>query len=442
MIRSLLTGVSGVIAHQKKLDVVGNNIANVNTTGFKKSTVAFQDLLSQMDRGAMAPDGNRGGVNPRQVGLGVKVGAIQTIQTQGPLTFTGNRTDMAIQGEGYFVVRAGDDQYYTRAGNFVLDGNSDLVTSGNGYKVQGYEKVMGEDGEEIWGGGLVDINIPMGQKVEAKATTLVGYRCNLDARVPSTTPGEEADPESVHRTSSVIYDSLGGEHNMITVWTKTDDNTWQWDISIEGGATEGEAPAPDATEIAVTGGSGTVTFGPDGKILLEESPLITVGFSAIGLEDSEIELDFTGKAFDKDTIDGVTQYGSPFTTKPYTQDGYRMGVMNDFQVSEDGTLVGIYDNGYVDSLFKVSMAMFSNPQGLTKVGDTCFARSINSGEPNIVSATVEGAGTIAGSTIEASNVEITEEFTQMILAQRGYQSNARVITTSDSVLEEAINLKR
>ncbi|NCC96743.1 MAG: flagellar hook protein FlgE [Synergistales bacterium] len=437
MIRSLLTGVSGVLAHQKKLDVVGNNIANVNTAGFKKSTVAFQDLLSQMDRGAMAPDGNRGGVNPRQVGMGVKVGAIQTIHTQGPMTFTGSRTDMAIQGEGYFVVNAGNEQYYTRAGNFVLDGNSDLVTSGNGYKVQGYERVVGEDGKEIWGSNPVDINIPMGQKLEAKATTLVGYRCNLDSRVPSTTPGEEADPASVHRTSSVIYDSLGGAHNMITVWTKTDDNTWQWDISIEGEDPEAETP-----EIAVTGGSGTVTFGPDGKLVLEESPVITVGFSAIGLEDTEIELDFTGKAFDKETIDGVTQYGSAFTTKPYTQDGYTMGVMNDFYVTEDGILVGSYDNGHVDSLFKVSMAMFSNPQGLTKVGDTCFARSINSGEPNIVSATVEGAGTIAGSTIEASNVDITEEFTQMILAQRGYQSNARVITTSDSVLEEAINLKR
>ena len=437
MIRSLLTGVSGVIAHQKKLDVVGNNIANVNTTGFKKSTVAFQDLLSQMDRGAMAPDGNRGGVNPRQVGLGVKVGAIQTIHTQGPLSFTGNRTDMAIQGDGYFVVRAGNENYYTRAGNFVLDGKSDLVTSGNGYKVQGYEKVMGEDGKETWGGGLVDINIPMGQKIEAKATSLVGYRCNLDARVPSTTPGDDADPASVHRTSSVIYDSQGAAHNMITVWTKTGDNTWQWDVSIENGDPDGDTP-----DITVTGGTGTVTFGPDGKLETEDSPVITVGFSAIGAEDSEIELDFTGKAFGKDSIDGVTQFGSSFTTRPYTQNGYKMGVMNDFYVNEDGTVVGSYDNGHVDSLFKVSLAMFSNPQGLVKMGDTVFARSINSGEPNIVSAMVEGAGSIAGSTIESSNVEITEEFTQMILAQRGYQSNARVITTSDSVLEEAINLKR
>ena len=1204
MLRSLLTGVSGAIAHQKKLDVVGNNIANVNTVGYKKSTVAFQDLLSQTDRGAMAPDGNRGGVNPRQVGLGVRVGAIQTIHTQGPLSYTGNRTDMAIQGEGYFVVNAGKEQYYTRAGNFVLDGNSDLVTSGNGYRVQGNQIVYDEEGLPTWGTDLSDINIPMGQKIPAKETSVVGYRCNLDSRVdpylpmgvpegvmmtttidgvkhtvevfegdeasdfitvrltndtdgsvetfkmefdgvqqsdadegvyypklksgddrvkynasrgeleikgvtvpmgaytnyqaitvqdstginhtylaevteiddvcrvrlwgqgknevtgepqkdyfewsvprtkdglfdfsadvkmrtgndsnfpdeasiamsvgssgktlnfrgianpiiaptlansgvsrygdtsvsmkvseskldefnlltgslgftpysdsgtreipdplnpggtipndysmdlniempkgpfsvgdvvpmtvtssyesdgvnktnvdtirlkyvgvndadkpiflwqndggdwvgfgassptarvwtldskdpggswslqdmavgydegetkfdlthpggdvpastedifkdsikynrtisepfsskvdgpsslksfevsietgvpssvhvgqefdlklktvrteidpdngsesietsngqvrarcvemdsetglavlewfnvdtlawvsfadadpkvslkhnngvtwvdadytlsysggdfklsepadspypdappvagttlrpfpaafssvsgdrsvttpvgfyfkegdtvdsfmsmmlnypnsgglagatetvnlafkgvsdkgevilepspatvqlpvpdpdnpdkmmlaphtvvydqennrisvvneatgksswdyndfnlqttdingrkyvidydssrdPSstygdvinlwgpdetgemglftinaTTPAPEppvpgtlgytndggkitysgsgsfdrpltggvkvtvspsaSDPSrlmfsydgveggvpvgtikenstSVHDGKGVVYDSLGNPHALDVTWKKVGNNVWSWEASL-----------PDDPDIAITNNKGVLRFSSEGELITDGDSTLSIGFSAIGANDSEILLDFSGESFGKEGIDGVTQFGSDFTTKPYTQNGYRMGVMNDFYVTESGTIVGSYDNGHIQELYKVSLAMFSNPQGLTKVGDTAFARTINSGEPNIVNSMVEGAGTIAGSTTESSNVEITEEFTQMILAQRGYQSNARVITTSDAVLEEAINLKR
>ncbi|NCC97565.1 MAG: flagellar hook-basal body complex protein, partial [Synergistales bacterium] len=188
MLKSLMTGVTGVKVHQKRMDVVGNNIANVNTTGFKGSTVIFQDLLSQNLKGAMAPDQNFGGINAQQVGSGVSVGAIETVHTQGTVSQTGNRTDMAIQGDGYFITRGGNEEFYTRAGNFVLDSNSDLVMSGTGYKVQGNEVTFDEMGNPSWGSNLSDINIPLGKKMEAKATSTVGYRCNLDARVDPFLP--------------------------------------------------------------------------------------------------------------------------------------------------------------------------------------------------------------------------------------------------------------
>ncbi len=431
MIRSLFTGVSGAKAHQKKLDVVGNNIANINTTGFKKSTVAFQDLLSQLERGAMGADGNRGGVNPKQVGLGVRVGAIETIHTQGFVSHTGVRTDMAIQGEGYYIVKAGTDQYYTRAGNFTLDKEGNLVMSGNGYRVQGNE-VTSTGGVDTWGAELTDINIPLGQKFEPKATSLMGYRCNLDARAP-VYDEEDPDPSSTYVTKSSIYDNLGTEHTVNTTWRKIADNRWSWNISL------GE----EDSDITVTGGSGEISFGTDGKIVPpEENPKVTIGFSSVGMDDSEIELDFAGKAFDKDEIDGVTQFGSAFTTKPYFQDGYKMGTMNDFYVTGNGKIVGSYDNGQIKSLYNLPLAMFSNSHGLSKVGNTCFDVSANSGTLSVENAMEGGAGSISGGALEASNVDMTDEFTHMILAQRGYQSNARVITTSDTVLEEAINLKR
>ncbi|MEA3283794.1 MAG: flagellar hook-basal body complex protein, partial [Synergistota bacterium] len=208
MLRSLLTGVSGAKAHQKRLDVVGNNIANVNTVGFKKSTVVFQDLLSQTERGAMAPDGNVGGVNAKQVGLGVQVGAIETIHTQGTISQTGNRTDMAIQGEGYYVVKNGAENLYTRAGDFVLDSNSDLATSGTGYRVQGNEVTVDEDGVVSTSSELSDINIPIGRKMEAKATSTVGYRCNLDSRVDPYLP--LGIPDGVKFSSEI----LGSEYTI------------------------------------------------------------------------------------------------------------------------------------------------------------------------------------------------------------------------------------
>jgi flagellar hook protein FlgE len=195
-----MSGVSGVRGHQTLLDVVGNNIANVNTVGFKKSNVTFQDLMYQTSKGASAPGEARGGINPMQVGLGVNVAAIETIHSQGQLQFTGNRTDMAVEGDGYYVVSDGTEQLYTRAGNFILDANGNLVQSGTGFMVKGFGMTVDPNDPSSYtmGSNLTDINIPVGQKIPAKATELTGYRCNLDSRVEAYLPmGIETNDSSL-----------------------------------------------------------------------------------------------------------------------------------------------------------------------------------------------------------------------------------------------------
>ncbi|MGI6783805.1 MAG: flagellar hook protein FlgE [Aminivibrio sp.] len=634
MLRSLMSGVSGVKAHQTLLDVTGNNIANVNTVGFKKDAVTFQDLLYQTPRGASAPSEVRGGINPMQVGLGVKVAAIETIHSQGQLEFTGNRTDMAIEGDGYYVVGEGTNQLYTRAGNFLLDANGNMVQSGTGYMVKGFK--MSPDPQDptsyTMGSSLVDINIPVGQKIPANATTLAGFRCNLDSRVqsylpmgieandssltiddgtnqyvlsviaggntpgtflsfstpPGTPPANQANINlvyngidtnsglprfvmtptplggqlagltpvydsstgtltlenagvivsrielsgfmnfnmitdsttgtpvhylvefddaaatgnrilkiwdnntppnnphtltipmnndgtfqlpnamqigtapfpltakatdnglgikilngtatvatinqkiaSVHNTKMDVYDSLGNAHTLEVSWEKIDNNQWRW-----------RAWLPNEPGITLTNNTGVTDFDSDGKITTGSSGVIGLNFASLGAEDATITLDFTGEAFGKDVMEGITQYGTGFTTKGYYQDGYTMGVLQDFAAGKDGTITGVYSNGVNIPLYRMALALFSNPAGLTNTGNTAFAVSNNSGLPQIVAAGEGGAGTIAGGTLEMANVDLSEEFVKLIIAQRGFQANARVVTTSDHVLEEVINIKR
>ncbi|NCC96742.1 MAG: flagellar hook-basal body complex protein, partial [Synergistales bacterium] len=290
-------------------------------------------------------------------------------------------------------------------------------------------------GEIVYGGSQTfDGNFSGGVTVTAKPSPtdpsrlIFTYDSNNGGKAITTIRENSA---SVHEGKGTVYDSLGNAHTLEVAWKKVGNNTWSW-----------EAFFPDSPELALAENKGVLLFSEDGKILSGGENTISVGFSAIGAADAEIVLDFSGKSFGKDEIEGVTQYGSAFTTKPYSQDGYKMGVLKDFSTSNDGTIVGVYDNGQNQSLYKVALAKFANPQGLLKNGGTVFSKSINSGEPSIVNAMVEGAGSIAGASLEASNIDITDEFTNLITTQRGFQASSRVITTSDSMLEELLNLKR
>jgi len=986
MLRSLMSGVSGVRGHQVSLDVVGNNIANVNTAGYKRSSITFQDLLYQNTSGTAAPNDQRGGVNAKQVGLGMQVSAIETLHTQGTTQYTGSRTDFAIQGDGYYVVMDGNSRLFTRAGNFTLDANSNLVQAGTGYRLQGYQMVRDpiDPLQFNQGSSLTDVNIPTGQKMEARQTTVVGYRCNLDSRAGNylpmgltsnnfsttatlnnqkyavtmregttadgfmsmnignqtltlkltgvdqsngrpmlaseepfeidgsvytvafdsatgiltltnidptnpdewtlnleeqmdyqtftvtdganrysylaeftdiTTAGQEgyktlrlwgedykgemamfqytvqmnddgtfaipdaeidgitrlggfaggafvtignatgnqgveltstveivnasqitdkvgiqptiiqnvgiggkaydvtitegnpnsgyvtlkfvdrADPNNtgtlqlnydgldangyaqltsaspfvldgktydgvytpgvlseadgslvlnqtlplppvanvwtynlgsklkfgnetitagplfvpfggslktefdslgsgdyrmtilgadptdvleiqtynfrknmgvvpvttnvmvgsteyavtplegttsanfmtlsfddgsgspvsanfqmtnvvdgrlnfsasapgtitlgtqtynintvpydpatgiltftntttpgqdftyevgkyinfqtvtdtntpqntfvvdydesgsgaftmkvwapavgggtpntfsipvtkgneqslatinqrianVHNTKIDIYDSLGNPYTLEVSWEKVDNGVWRWRAWLPNG------------EATIAENTGLIRFGPDGKLdtsdtgMYNPTPEITLQFNEVGARESTIKLDFSGQSFQKDLLDGVTQYGSEFTTKGYYQDGYSMGVLTDFAVAQDGTVNGIYSNGQNIPLYRVALALFANPAGLVKIGNTAFTQSNNSGIAQIGSPQEGGAGSIVGSSLEMSNVDLTEEFTRLIVSQRGFQANARMITTSDQVLEELINIKR
>ncbi|MCF7935524.1 MAG: flagellar hook-basal body complex protein [Synergistales bacterium] len=236
---------------------------------------------------------------------------------------------------------------------------------------------------------------------------------------------------SVHATKIDIYDSQGNAHVLETSFEKIDNNQWRW-----------RAWFPDES-IALSSNTGIIEFNADGLITSESNPgPITANFASLGAEDEEITLDFTGESFNEDEIEGVTQYGSEFTTKGYYQDGYSMGVLEDFSISQDGTITGVYDNGENKALYRMALALFTNPQGLQKVGDTTFMKTSNSGVPQDVPATQGGSGKIAGQSLEMSNVDLSQQFTSLIKGQRGFQANARVVTTSDSVLEELVNLKR
>jgi len=664
-----MTAVTGVRAHQTMLDVVGNNVANVNTTGFKKSSTIFQDLLYQTARGATAPGDNRGGINPLQVGLGVSVAGVEMVNTAGPLQYTGNPTDVAIQGDGFFVLSDGMNKLYSRAGNFSLDATGTLVHVGTGFKVQGYEMVQDPVNpmNYIQDGALSDIKLKIGSKMEAKETSLVGFRCNLDSKVgtflpfgitnmnatarlsPATagddpinctiinngasgtavgefttytlrneetgasfdivleivgigsdgkprlafaggvstlpltgfsldvvtydsingvlriettgTPpvvkwnaniltkaeyssfkledvstgdvysvllefnenslsGSKApavmwiddgagnmtrvevniplkvdgtfdipdngikledirvgadnfpapwgtsgniiikaaaqgrgldiqavydaslelrsvstitqDMNSTHPTKLEIYDCQGIPHTLEVVFNKVGENQWYW-----------VAFFPNEPDLIPEPNSGPIQFGPCGKLIAPPSANIKIPYSITGSKDGAVTLDFSGKSFGYgDAIEGVTQYGSETTTKAYFQDGYAMGVLTDFTVGQNGVINGRYSNSKTIPLYRLALATFDNPTGLERVGNTSFRESANSGLAQIGVPMEGGTGLTLGGNLEMSNVDISEEFTRLILSQRGFQANARIVTVSDSILEELVNLKR
>ncbi len=865
MLRSLMTAVTGVRAHQTMLDVTGNNISNANTTGFKKDNTIFADLMYQANKYATNADGNRGGINPSQVGLGVSVAAIETIHTQGSSSYTGNASDMMIQERGFFVYTDGNSQLFSRAGACTLDGNSDLVQSGSGYKMQGYK--MEETGLEGYqqAAELSTINIPLGQKIEAKATTRVDYQCNLDSRssaflkygfadipfnsvasanglnagnaqvtmngtnydvgfttigvdstntassllnltgtgtnylslqlgnggetatitfdfdystsvdstkrgintetgkptlslpklvatttgttttvatsatvvdsattatavanagtnylvgyinketravvdssnlanVPSTelanyipvyqlpgqmppqyaaaeyddntgvlklrnislldatnntmtavatntftanmalgtvrldpamftydvkskmnytsfklegsptvptiqtgstattyaptsvsynflvefdesierqqnTPSElgktmskmtlwyygysnadaTADAAGVaagtaaktmhkleanvafnadgtfdyidwvdttndnapmgyrivdgtilggttsagpnlqivagtsssqstkkdainfmqaqsldnpaskstvaswtttgamaqggfHATKATIYDDDGNSHTLEVTYKKVTENRWRWEAFIVEQDENGKdimsniVPEPRTGEIEFDGSGlidNAVAYSNGALRSTENAEVeITIPFSLNGQPNSTVRLNFGGSG---DPLLGVTQFASETTTKPVYQDGYTMGILKSYSVAANGTITGAYSNGVSIPLYRVAIATFANEQGLEKVGNTMFQASVNSGTANIDGAGSNGKGTIMSQYIEMSNVDLTEEFTHLIIAQRGFQANTRVVTVSDQILEEVVNLKR
>ena len=854
MLRSLMTAVTGVRAHQTMLDVTGNNISNANTTGFKKDNTIFADLMYQANKYATNADGNRGGINPSQVGLGVSVAAIETIHTQGSSSYTGNASDMMIQERGFFVYTDGNSQLFSRAGACTLDGNSDLVQSGSGYKMQGYK--MEETGLEGYqqAAELSTINIPLGQKIEAKATTRVDYQCNLDSRskaflsygfsdipfnsvasanglnagnakvnmngtgydvgfttrgiqedtasllnltgtgtnyldlklgnggetatitfdfdfstsvnadqrginpetgkptlslpklvttttgttttvattatvVPQATtaaavasdgtnylvgyinketravvgadgvtgvtaseignyvpvyqlpgqmppqyaaaeyddttgtmklrnisilndsgepvttsstgtfltnmalgnprldpsmftydvksnmnytsfklegsptiptgattyaPGEvsynfivefdesierqQNDPSELgktmskmtlwyygysnadaagvaagtatqqmhkleanvafnadgsfdyvdwvdtdnnnapmgyrivngpllggtdtltpnlqivagtsnsqsskkdainfmqaqsldnpapkstiaswttvgamaqggfHATKATIYDDDGKEHTLEVTYKKVTENRWRWEAFIVEQDENGKdimsniVPEPRTGEIEFDGSGlidNAVAYSNGALRSTENAEVeITIPFSLNGQPNSTVRLNFGGSG---DPLLGVTQFASETTTKPVYQDGYTMGILKSYSVAANGTITGAYSNGVSIPLYRVAIATFANEQGLEKVGNTMFQASVNSGTANIDGAGSNGKGTIMSQYIEMSNVDLTEEFTHLIIAQRGFQANTRVVTVSDQILEEVVNLKR
>ena len=407
MLRSLFSGISGLRAHQTMLDVTGNNIANVNTTGYKASQTQFQDTLSQVVNNAGAAQIGTGGTNPAQVGLGVRIAGITTNFQQGSSQLTNRSTDMMINGDGFFTVRNGTEQLYTRAGSFSFDSVGQLVT-GDGSLVQGW--AAQPDGSIDTNLPLTDLRLPIATLMGARPTSEAEFKGNLPADAPDGTTGSPVVPATVLNRTIEVFDAAGNARQVALRFTKepaTVAGESQWALS-----------AADGTGATA---SATMQFGADGA-------LVAGGTLPLG-----------GVSVDLTTLTGFAGITS---VEAASQNGQEAGTLQSFTLNQDGTLVGSFSNGLKQAIGQIALAAFPNPTGLSKAGSSTYRTSANSGEPSIGVAGTGTRGSLAGGALEMSNVDLSSEFTNLIIAQRGFQANSRVITTSDELLQELVNLKR
>ena len=413
---SFSASLSGLSANQQKLNVIGNNLANINTVAFKASSVQFTDLVSQTVGGASA--------NPMQIGLGVTTGAISPNFNQGGLENTGVPTHVAIQGRGFFIVGNGNDRTFTRAGDFSFDANGRLVSS-VGQPVQGYTQIDPVTGQIVTTGQPSDIIVPPGVLRAPGPTTQFGTVSNLNAA---------AAVGDTFTASVQIYDALGAVHTATVTYTNTAPGAWGYDISVPGAEVTGGTPG---TPFSI--GTGNLTFGPTGTLT---APAADVVVTSPAWANGAAATNFTWDLIDASGTPSLTGYAGTSATSSITQNGFAAGTVNPITIDPLGRIQATIGTGRTIVIAQLALGSFNNPQGLVKLGTNGFGESEASGIPNIGVATTGGRGSVFGSALEQSNVDIAQEFTQMILAQRGYQANSRSITVADELLVETLNLKR
>lgn len=416
---ALFTGVTGLQVHQRRLDVVAANIANVNTVGYRSSRVLFQDLFSQTLRGGSAAVGGFGGTNPQQVGLGVQIGTIDVNHSQGSLVTTGFSSDLAIQGNGFFVLNDGNANAYTRDGSFQLNENGVLVDPATGLRVQGF--LADSTGNIPVNATQADITIPVGATGIVRATTEANMIGNLHADTEAGT--------AVTRTLTV-YDSLGSERLVDVTFTKTANaNEWSWAANFGGTAV----------------GSGTITFSTGGTLdpaAPANQPAIAIPGTVLGAGESSQPEDMNFVL----NLTEVTQLATPGDTSSdialRNQDGFPRGVLESFNIGSNGEINGVFTNGLTRTIAQVALATFSNVGGLARDGRNMFVQTASSGDPQVGGPGTGGRGTVSGGVLENSNVDLGTEFSNLIITQRGFQANARTITAADTILQETVNLIR
>lgn len=557
MMTSLFSAVAGLSTHQTKMDVIGDNLANVNTIGFKSSRVSFATGFSQLMKPAEGPIDGRGGSNAIEVGLGTRINSIDRVFSQGNFENTGNRNDLAIQGDGFFVLGDGQRQYFSRAGNFQIDADGSLLAAGGRMHVLG--RLADKNGVLIPSSTIEPLELPFGEKDPARATTEIRYFCNLDANssklqtysasfafnadgLPAgrstelndldqataamddgdvirltaskrdgttvdleftygasndgTTIGDmldhfnsaagfdsESDTGSklaidasgkmilkdnlagnsdtsismtfedlegssassmllptfvntengltgTHSVSIYVYDSRGERHKVEVNFTQdtSQTNTWNWQAIVDDGSV-------DEINNFLSGNSGAVRFNSDGSLLSFDGGPLT--FTPPQAQSLVVDLN----AGTVGTFDGITQFSGPTTTIAIHQDGHAMGVLSDFTVDNEGKIIGSYSNGISRTLGQVALARFANPSGLTLSGENIYSATVNSGDP-LIGVDNGNVNQIYAGYLELSTVDMAEQFTEMIIAQRGFQAASRVITVADQLLNEVTQLKR
>ncbi|OQX20193.1 MAG: flagellar basal-body rod protein FlgF [Desulfobulbaceae bacterium A2] len=416
---AMYSGVSGLNTNSQAMSVIGNNLANTNTVGFKGARTLFSDLLSSNVSGS-------GGVS--QVGRGVNVSIVDNVFSQGTFESTTSVTDVAIEGEGFFLVKASDDDtvYYTRAGSFRFDENGYLVNP-EGYRVQGkqYDPI---ENDTLIPGDPSDIMVNNEGLSEAQASATVTFNTNLDASSGLIAAAwDPDDPATYSYSASVeVFDSLGAGHTVSVYWTHTAANTWAWRWTAQNDA----VPPVDVGQLAGAAAAGTITFNPDGSLLAGGTGAINVANWANGSDAQPLALTFD-----------CTQYSSDSIVISQEQDGWAAGSLTQVAIDDEGNVVATYSNGQKTNIAQLSLAKFKNPNGLSLAGSNLYEATTDSGEPRIGGPGAE-LGTIYTSSLEQSNVDMGQEFVKMITVQRGFQANSKIISTVDELLGELINLKR
>lgn len=478
--RSMFSAVSGLRAHQTRMDVIGNNIANVNTVGFKGSRVTFQEVFSQTLRGAGSPQAGRGGTNPQQIGLGINVSSMDTFHIRGAVERTDYNTDLMINGDGFFMV-ADDPNFlnrsYTRAGNFALDEAGNLVTA-EGYRVLGY--MADENG--MLKSTIEGLQISKAISFDAKVTENVGFEGNLNSEakgldaftllsdgttaltvantvatdVYNSAAAETGDyvylrkvnaagetyyeinpayEEAVAReTTFEVYDNLGGIHRIKQAYIKLSDNNYAVEtfyVNKDGSMIRATTATGDDTVSAVP--VPTLTFNSQGRLSTNSTMNLTVGQNLTnGAGAFTFEVDFNK----------LTMFANTSTASATKVDGYKQGTLEDFAIASTGEIMGVFDNGQRRILGQIALANFKNPAGLEKTASNMYRTTSNSGQAIVGVPGSGGFGNLNPGALEMSNVDLSREFTSMITTQRGFQANSRIITTSDEMLQEVVNMKR
>jgi flagellar hook protein FlgE len=431
MLTSLYTGISGMNANSTALAVIGDNIANLNTTGFKDSRVSFGDVLSQSITGSAGSS---------QVGRGVKVTKVSAEFTQGSFESTGNGLDLAIDGDGLFIVRNGMADYYTRAGQFTLNKEGTVVNP-DGYNLQGFQV----DGTGKITGTTGDISFS-GQQSQANATTAATVNVNLDSSdtiqvnaftLDGNGDGTFNDPANYNESTTIkVFDTLGEAHDVTMYFCKTGAGAWTAHYIT---------PDPaDATQLVEAGTTQALTFGTDGA-LTDDSSGTPIDLDLGGAAAQNILFNYgtgTGETPSGTGFDGTTQFAAPFSVTKLSQDGYGAGTVSNISINEKGIISASFTNGQSRVVGQVALARFLDPSSLTKLGRNLYEETYESGQPVVANPETSGTGRVLSNTLELGNVDLAHEFVKLISAQRAFQANSRVITTTDTLMQELVNIVR
>lgn len=425
----MFSAASGLAAHGQAVDVVSDNLANLNTIGYRASRGRFEEVL-----GATVARGRVGG----GIGLGSRLASVDQIFTQGALLASGVNTDLALKGDGFFVTKGEFDglstSFYTRAGQFILSKEGYLV-SPQGLRAQGYIA----NAQGTIGTALTDLQVPATDAVP-QPTSTVSLVANLDAlsTIPPAFDPLLLNSTSNFATSVTVFDSLGAGHNIDVFFRRSGAGTFEWSALVEGGELQG-GTAGVPTEIA----NGTLTFTTNGELDTETTIASSANF--LGATGGQvITFDF-GDSITTDSgtgLVGTTSYGSPSNTSQITQNGFSTGSLADVSIAEDGRVTGTFTNGERRILAQVAVARFRNNNGLVRAGAGLYISSQTSGNPLVGAAATGGRGSIISEALEGSNVDMAGEFVNLISFQRGFQANSRTVQTADDMLQELVNLKR